>query len=68
MYLSDQMLRNLAPREMTASQQRESDEYLGQITAAMARWSHRVAAQVHAVAALPSRHRRRLGIAEPYLG
>lgn len=56
MYLSDQMLRNLAPRETTASQQRENDEYLGQIAAAMARWSHRVAARVQAVAALPSRH------------
>ena len=56
MYLSDQMLRNLTPREMTASQQRESDEQLGQIAAALTRWGHRVTAQVHAAAARPGRH------------
>ena len=60
MYLSDQMLRNMTPREMTASQQRESDEQLGQITATAARWSQRVAAQIHAVAVRPARHGHQL--------
>ena len=55
MYLSDQMLRNLAPREMAGDQQRAADEQLGRITAAAARWSHRVAAQVHS-AATPVQH------------
>jgi hypothetical protein len=57
MYLSHQMLSNLAPRTTTAGQQREADEQLGQVAAAVARWRHRVAAQVHAVAARPGRHR-----------
>jgi hypothetical protein len=43
MYFSDQMLRNLTHREMTAAGQREADEQLGQIVAAVARWGHRVA-------------------------
>ena len=65
MYLSYQMLCNLAPREMTASQSREADEQLGRITAAVARWSHRVAAQVHFAAAMPVRHaHQRAGLAE----
>ena len=55
MYLPDQMVLNLAPREMTADQQRQADEQLGQITAAVARWSYRVAAQLHAAAAPPAR-------------
>jgi hypothetical protein len=55
MYLPYLMLRNLAPRGMTAGEQREADEQLGQITAAVARWGRRVAAQAHAVAALPDR-------------
>jgi hypothetical protein len=50
-----QMLRNLAPREMTADQQREADEQLGQIAAAVARSGRRVTAQVHAVSALAAR-------------
>ena len=56
MYLSDQMLRNLAPREMAGSQQRAADEQLGRIAAAVARWSYRVAAHVHAAPAPPTRH------------
>ena len=56
MYLSDQMLRNLAPREIAGSQQRAADEQLGRIAAAVARWSHRVAAQVHTAAAPPTWH------------
>ena len=59
MYLSDQMLRNLTPREMTASQQRESDVQLGQATAALTRWGRRLAAQLHAAAARPARHGHR---------
>ena len=55
MYLSDQMLRNLASREMAGSQQRAADEQLGQIAAAVARWSHRATAAVRAAAALPIR-------------
>jgi hypothetical protein len=51
MYVPDQMLRNLAPRELTAGQQREADEQLGQISASVTRYVHRVAARVHAVAA-----------------
>jgi hypothetical protein len=51
MYLPYQLLRNLVPYEMTASQQREADEQQGQIAAAVARRGHRVAAQVHALAA-----------------
>jgi hypothetical protein len=51
-YLPYQMQRNLAPREMTANQQREADEQLGQLAAAVTRWGHRVAARVHAAAAL----------------
>jgi hypothetical protein len=58
-YLSYQMLSNLAPREMTADEQREIDEQLGQLAAAVARWGHRVAAQVHAVAGSPSGPRLR---------
>ena len=49
MYLPYQMLRNLAPREVTAREQR------GQIAAAMARRSHRVAVRVHAVSGLAGR-------------
>ena len=52
MYLPYQMMSNLAPHEMTADQQREADEQLGQIIAGVARSGHRVAAQVHAAAAL----------------
>jgi hypothetical protein len=55
MYLPDQMLRNLTPREMTVGEQREADEQRGQVAAAVARWFHRVAAQAHAVAARPAR-------------
>ena len=60
MYLPYQMLSNLAPHGMTANQQRERDEQLGQITAEVARSGHRVAAQVHAVASRAPRdgHRR----------
>ena len=62
MYLPYQMLSNLAPHEMTADQQREADEQLGQVTAGVARSGRRVAAQVHAVAALAGRdgHQRPL--------
>ena len=54
MYLSHEMLSNLAPREMTASEQRQADEQLGQVAAAVARWGHRLAAQIHAAATLPA--------------
>jgi hypothetical protein len=54
-YLSYEILRNLQPREMTAGEQREADEQLGETAAAAARWCHRVAARVHAVAALAAR-------------
>jgi hypothetical protein len=50
MYMPDQMLRNLAPREMTAAEQREADEQRGQIAAAVARWGHRVAVRARAIA------------------
>jgi hypothetical protein len=39
------MLRNLAPRDMTRGEQREADEQLGQLAAAVARWGDRVAAR-----------------------
>ena len=55
MFLPDQMLRNLTPREMTAHEQREADEQRGQVAAAVARCSHRVAARVHAATALAGR-------------
>lgn len=55
MYLPYQMLRNLAPREVTAREQREGDEQRGQIAAAVARRSHRVAVRVHAVSGLAGR-------------
>ena len=55
MYLPYQMLRNLAPREVTAREQREGDEQRGQIAAAVARRSHRVAARVHAMSGLAGR-------------
>jgi hypothetical protein len=57
MYLPYQLLRNLVPYEMTASQQREADEQQGQIAAAVARRGHRMAVQVHARAA-GDRHQR----------
>jgi hypothetical protein len=56
MYQSYEILRNLAPRETTADQQREADEQRGQIAAAVARWAHRVVSQVHATTVLPARH------------
>lgn len=55
MYLPYQMLSNLAPHGMAANQQREADEQLGRIAAGVARSGHRVAAQVHAAAALAAR-------------
>jgi hypothetical protein len=55
MFLPYQMLRNLAPREMTAREQREADEQWGQIAAAVARRSHHVAVRVHAVSGLDGR-------------
>ena len=55
MYLPYVMLRNLAPPEMTPAEQREADEQLGQTAAALARYGHRVAARVHAAAALAAR-------------
>ena len=55
MYLPYQMLRNLAPREVTAREQREGDEQRGQIAAAVARRSHRVTARVHAMSGLAGR-------------
>lgn len=56
MYQPYVMLRPLAPGEMTVSQEREAADQRGQIVAAVTRWGHRVAAQVHAVAVLPPRH------------
>jgi hypothetical protein len=62
-----QMLRNLAPREMTAGQQREADEQLGKIAAAVARSGHRVAGPVQGVPVLPARngHQRPAGCPLP---
>jgi hypothetical protein len=55
MFLPYQMLRNLAPREMTAREQRETDEQLGQIAAAVSRRSHHIAVRVHAMSGLAGR-------------
>lgn len=55
MFLPYQMLHNLVPQEMTAREQREADEQRGQIAAAVARRSHRVAVRVHAVSGLAGR-------------
>jgi hypothetical protein len=55
MFLPYQMLRNLAPREITAREQREGDEQRGQIAAAVARRSHHVTARVHAMSGLAGR-------------
>ena len=58
-YQPYQMLSNLAPREMTADQQRAVDEQRGQVAAAVARWVQRVVSQVPAATALPARHEHR---------
>jgi len=58
MYPSYLMLRTLAPGEMTGSQQRQADEQLGQLAAALARHRRRVAARAHAIAAAPVRGKR----------
>jgi hypothetical protein len=49
------MLRSLEPQTMTPAEQRLADEQLGQIAAALAGTTRRIAAQAHAVAALPAR-------------
>ncbi len=58
MYPSYLMLRSLAPLDITGPQQREADEQLGQIAAAVARRRRRVAARAHAIAARPGRGKR----------
>jgi hypothetical protein len=55
MYLPYQILRNLAPREMTVREQRETDEQRGQIAAAVSRRSHHVADRVYAMSGLAGR-------------
>lgn len=47
-YLPDQMLRNLEPRRLTNAQQREVDEQLGTVFAAISRLTGRVTRRVHA--------------------
>jgi hypothetical protein len=54
-YLSYLMLRALAPCELTAAQQREEDERLGRMAAAVARCRRHGIARVHAVAIMPFR-------------
>jgi hypothetical protein len=56
MYQPYQMLSNLAPREMTADQQRRVDEQRGQVAAAVARWVQRFVCQVPGATVLPARH------------
>lgn len=41
-YMPDQVLRNLAPQPMTRTQQREHDEQLGSVVAAVARRAERL--------------------------
>ena len=52
MYLPYQMLRNLTPHSATPAEQREADEQLGRIAAAMALSGRRLAGRAHAVAAV----------------
>ncbi len=51
-YLPDQMLRNLAPRQMTNAQQREADEQLGTVVAAFSRGTGRIVRRAKARARL----------------
>jgi hypothetical protein len=60
MYQPLLMLRTLGPQDMTAAQQREADEQLGQNVAAAARRGRRLAARAHAVTTKPVRAGRRL--------
>jgi hypothetical protein len=57
-YLPYLMLRTLTPWDMTAAQQREADEQLGEIAAAASRCSRRAAARTLAVATMPVRRGR----------
>jgi hypothetical protein len=50
MYMTLVMLRALAPDDMTAAQQREADEQLGKVAAALARSRHRLAGRVRTAA------------------
>jgi hypothetical protein len=52
------MLRPLTPQNITAAQQREADEQLGEIVAAVVRGTHPIAARAHAVAAMLTRPKR----------
>jgi hypothetical protein len=52
------MLRTLAPQNMTAAQQREIDEQLGQVAAAVARCPGDLYQRAHALATRPGRDRR----------
>jgi hypothetical protein len=54
-YLSYLMLRALASSDMTAAQQREADERLGQMAAAVARSRRHAVARVHSVVNVPIR-------------
>ena len=58
MFQPSLMLRPLSPQNTTATQQREADEQLGEIVAAVVRRTHPVAARAHAVAAMLTRPRR----------
>jgi len=60
MYQPYLMLRTLGSPDMTAAQQREADDQLGQTVAAMARRGRRLAARAHAVATMPVRAGRQL--------
>jgi hypothetical protein len=47
-YLPDQMLRNLAPQRLTQTQQRELDEQLGTVVAAITRGTGGFTGRLHA--------------------
>jgi hypothetical protein len=58
MFQPSLMLRPLTPQNITAAQQRETDEQLGEVVAAVARRTHQLATRAHAVAAMLTRPRR----------
>jgi hypothetical protein len=58
MFQPSLMLRPLTPQNITAAQQREADEQVGEVVAAVARRTHQLAARAHAVAAMLTRPRR----------
>jgi len=58
MFQPSLMLRPLTPQNITAAEQREADEQLGEVVAAVARHAHQFAVRAHGVAALLTRPRR----------